>query len=36
MKEKNKQQHNTSPKPLNGSKKIKNRNHSRNNHGEGS
>lgn len=35
MKEK-KQLHNTSPKPLNGSKKIKNRNHSRNNHGEGS
>ncbi|MGV3487718.1 MAG: small acid-soluble spore protein P [Tuberibacillus sp.] len=30
------QQDDTSPKPLSGSKKVKNRNHSRNNHGEGS
>ncbi|MCL6459520.1 MAG: small acid-soluble spore protein P [Gorillibacterium sp.] len=27
---------NTQKKPLSGSKKVKNRNHSRNNHGEGS
>ncbi|MBC8078912.1 MAG: small acid-soluble spore protein P [Gorillibacterium sp.] len=26
----------TQPKPLSGSKKVKNRNHSRNNHAEGS
>jgi len=37
MKDKRKRkQDDTGPKPLSGSKKVKNRNHSRNNHGEGS
>ncbi|MBM7680667.1 small acid-soluble spore protein P (minor) [Pullulanibacillus pueri] len=37
MADKRKRQHNTQqPKPLSGSKKVKNRNHSRQNHGEGS
>jgi small acid-soluble spore protein P (minor) len=31
-----KQHNNHGPKPLSGSKKVKNRNHSRDNHGEGS
>ncbi|WP_188699019.1 small acid-soluble spore protein P [Pullulanibacillus camelliae] len=36
MAEKKKQRQGGQPKPLSGSKKIKNRNHSRQNHGEGS
>ncbi|MFC4619837.1 small acid-soluble spore protein P [Camelliibacillus cellulosilyticus] len=36
MKEKQKRAQSAAPKPLSGSKKVKNRNHSRQNHGEGS
>ncbi|HET6872458.1 MAG TPA: small acid-soluble spore protein P [Sporolactobacillaceae bacterium] len=35
MTRKNRGQSSGQPKPLSGSKKVKNRNHSRNNHGEG-
>lgn len=31
-----KNEQSTQPEPLSGSKKVKNRNHTRNNHGEGS
>jgi small acid-soluble spore protein P (minor) len=32
----NQEEHRTPPQPLSGSKKVKNQNHSRQNHGEGS